>query len=61
MQAVCKQLLDQGVVIVPGALFSQAGFWRDHLRLSFTVDWQLDIEAALVKLARAIRQAPQLP
>lgn len=61
MQAVCEQLLDQGVVIVPGALFSQAGYWRDHLRLSFTVDWQLDIEAALVKLARTIRQAPQLP
>jgi DNA-binding transcriptional MocR family regulator len=61
MQAVCEQLLEQGIVIVPGTVFSQAGHWRDHLRLSFTVDWQQDIEGALVSLAQAIRRAPQQP
>ncbi|WP_194788832.1 PLP-dependent aminotransferase family protein [Pseudomonas sp. UFMG81] len=61
MDAVCAQLLAQGIVIAPGSLFSQAGHWRDHLRLSVTVDWQQDIEGALVALAQAIRRAPQLP
>ncbi|MBC3436716.1 PLP-dependent aminotransferase family protein [Pseudomonas sp. BW16M2] len=61
MQAVCEQLLEQGIVIVPGTVFSRAGYWRDHLRLSFTVDWQQDIEGALVSLAQAIRRAPQQP
>lgn len=61
MDAVCEQLLAQGIVIAPGSLFSQAGHWRDHLRLSVTVDWQQNIEGALIALAQAISRAPQLP
>lgn len=61
MDAVCESLLAEGIVIAPGSLFSQAGHWRDHLRLSVTVDWRQDIEGALVALAQAVRQAPQLP
>ncbi|QVM89115.1 PLP-dependent aminotransferase family protein [Pseudomonas entomophila] len=61
MDTVCEHLLGAGIVIAPGSLFSQAGHWRDCLRLSFTVDWRQDIEGALIKLAQAIRQAPQLP
>lgn len=61
MDAVCEKLLAEGIVIAPGSLFSQAGHWRDHLRLSVTVDWRQDIEGALVRLAQAVRQAPQLP
>ncbi|QXI36339.1 PLP-dependent aminotransferase family protein [Pseudomonas xantholysinigenes] len=61
MQGVCERLLTQGIVIAPGTMFSQTGHWRDHLRLSFTVDWGQDIEGAVVSLAQAIREAPQQP
>ena len=56
MARVFERLLAQRIVIAPGAVFSQAGHWRHHLRLSFTLDWQQDIATALQHLAHALDQ-----
>ncbi|NBF03651.1 aminotransferase class I/II-fold pyridoxal phosphate-dependent enzyme [Pseudomonas sp. Fl5BN2] len=57
MARVYEQLLAQGIVIAPGAIFSQQGLWQHHLRLSYTLDWSKDIAAALRQLAQAVAQA----
>ena len=57
MTRVYERLLADGIVIAPGAIFSQQGLWQQHLRLSFTLDWSKDIQGALGLLARAVSQA----
>ena len=57
MTRVYERLLADGIVIAPGAIFSQQGLWQQHLRLSFTLDWSKDIQGALGQLARAVSQA----
>ncbi|ROM39331.1 GntR family transcriptional regulator [Pseudomonas poae] len=58
MHSVFTRLLAQRVVIAPGELFSQQGAWQQHLRLSYTLDWNKDIAQAVQQLAEAIRQSP---
>lgn len=59
MRWVFEQLLAEGIVIAPGAMFSQHGHWNHHLRLSYTLDWSRDIAGAVIKLARTLERAPQ--
>jgi DNA-binding transcriptional MocR family regulator len=54
MQRVFERLLAERIVIAPGEIFSQQGAWQQHLRLSYTVDWDKDIAQALKTLAQAI-------
>ncbi|ONH51443.1 DNA-binding transcriptional regulator, MocR family, contains an aminotransferase domain [Pseudomonas cedrina] len=58
MQRVFERLLAERIVIAPGELFSQQGAWRQHVRLSFTLDWSKDIVRAVAQLGQAIRQSP---
>ncbi|CRM67832.1 aminotransferase-like domain-containing protein [Pseudomonas sp. 58 R 12] len=58
MHRVFDRLLAERIVIAPGELFSQQGAWKQHVRLSFTLDWSKDIAQAVEQLARAIRQSP---
>ncbi|MBM9484771.1 PLP-dependent aminotransferase family protein [Pseudomonas sp. ICBG1301] len=58
MRRVFESLLARRIVIAPGELFSQHGAWQQHLRLSFTLDWNKDIAQAVHQLAEAIRQSP---
>lgn len=58
MRRVFEHLLVERIVIAPGELFSQQSSWKQHLRLSFTLDWSKDIAQAVEKLSQAIRQSP---
>ncbi|WLH28329.1 aminotransferase-like domain-containing protein [Pseudomonas canadensis] len=58
MRQVLERLLAERIVIAPGELFSQQGSWKQHLRLSFTLDWSKDIAQAVEQLSRAVRQSP---
>lgn len=58
MRRVFEHLLVERIVIAPGELFSQQGSWKQHLRLSFTLDWSKDITQAVEQLSQAIRQSP---
>jgi DNA-binding transcriptional MocR family regulator len=58
MHRVFERLLAERIVIAPGELFSQQGAWKQHVRLSFTLDWSKDIAQAVEQLARAIRHSP---
>ncbi|PRW87613.1 GntR family transcriptional regulator [Pseudomonas simiae] len=58
MRRVFEHLLVERIVIAPGELFSQQGSWKQHLRLSFTLDWSKDIAQAVEQLSQAIRQSP---
>ena len=58
MRQVLERLLAERIVIAPGELFSQQGSWKQHLRLSFTLDWSKDIAQAVEQLSQAIRQSP---
>lgn len=55
MRRVFERLLAQGIVIAPGEIFSQAGLWRNHLRLCYTLDWDKDIPHALRCLVKAVQ------
>ncbi|NIF24992.1 PLP-dependent aminotransferase family protein [Pantoea sp. Tr-811] len=61
MRRVFERLLQQRIVIAPGALFSQRGLWRSHLRLCYTLDWSKDISHALQCLVKAIQAEAQTP
>ncbi|QHC95571.1 GntR family transcriptional regulator [Pseudomonas sp. R84] len=54
MQRVFERLLAERIVIAPGEIFSQQGAWKQHLRLSYTLDWEKDIGHAVKQLAQAI-------
>lgn len=58
MHQALEALLAQRIVIVPGELFSQQGAWKQHMRLSYTLDWSKDIAQALQLMAEAFRQSP---
>ena len=58
MRRALEALLAQRIVIVPGELFSQQGAWKQHMRLSYTLDWSKDIAQALQLMAEAFRQSP---
>jgi DNA-binding transcriptional MocR family regulator len=58
MHRVFERLLAERLVIAPGELFSQQGAWKQHVRLSFTLDWSKDIAQAVTQLAQAVRQSP---
>ncbi len=58
MRQVLERLLAERIVIAPGELFSQQGSWKQHLRLSFTLDWSKDIAQAVEQLSHAVRQSP---
>ncbi|MDO9347165.1 MAG: PLP-dependent aminotransferase family protein [Pseudomonas sp.] len=58
MRQVLERLLAKRIVIAPGELFSQQGSWKQHLRLSFTLDWSKDIAQAVEQLSHAVRQSP---
>lgn len=60
MRRVYERLLAKRIVIAPGEMFSQQGYWRHHLRLSYTLDWSQDIPFALKMLAQAIDAERQL-
>ncbi|MBK5533616.1 PLP-dependent aminotransferase family protein [Pseudomonas sp. TH08] len=57
MRRVFERLLAQRIVIIPGEVFSQQGYWKHHLRLSYTLEWNKDIAQALKQLAQAIGEA----
>ncbi|MFJ4246621.1 PLP-dependent aminotransferase family protein [Pseudomonas sp. NPDC089741] len=57
MRRVFERLLAERIVIAPGEIFSQQGAWQQHLRLSYTLDWDKDIAQALTALAQAIDAA----
>lgn len=58
MHRVFERLLAERIVIAPGELFSQQGAWKQHVRLSFTLDWSKHIAQAVEQLAQAIRHSP---
>lgn len=58
MRQVLERLLAKRIVIAPGELFSQQGSWKQHLRLSFTLDWSKDIAQAVEQLSHAVHQSP---
>ncbi|MDR9879207.1 PLP-dependent aminotransferase family protein [Pseudomonas allii] len=58
LQRVFERLLAERIVIAPGELFGQHGRWKQHMRLSFTLDWNKDIAQALKQLSQALRQSP---
>ncbi|WP_458375643.1 aminotransferase-like domain-containing protein [Pseudomonas pergaminensis] len=58
MRQVLERLLAKRIVIAPGELFSQQGSWKQHLRLSFTLDWSKDIAQAVKQLSHAVHQSP---
>jgi DNA-binding transcriptional MocR family regulator len=55
MRRVFERLLAERIVIAPGEVFSQQGAWQQHLRLSYTLDWDKDIGRAVQQLAQAIK------
>jgi DNA-binding transcriptional MocR family regulator len=55
MRRVFERLLAERIVIAPGEIFSQQGAWQQHLRLSFTLDWDKNIGLAVQQLAQAIK------
>lgn len=58
MRQVFERLLAQRIVIAPGELFSRQGAWQQHLRLSYTLDWNKDIAQAVKRVAQAIGHRP---
>ena len=58
MRQVLERLLAKRIVIAPGELFSQQGSWKQHLRLSSTLDWSKDIAQAVKQLSHAVHQSP---
>ncbi|MDB6141506.1 MAG: GntR family transcriptional regulator [Pseudomonas sp.] len=57
MRQVFERLLNQRIVIAPGEVFSLQGLHRQHLRISFALDWNQNVAAALQALDQALRQA----
>jgi DNA-binding transcriptional MocR family regulator len=56
MQRVFERLLAERIVIAPGEIFSQQGAWNQHLRLSYSLDWDKNIAHAVQRLALAITE-----
>lgn len=56
MQRVFERLLTERIVIAPGEIFSQQGAWNQHLRLSYSLDWDKDIGHAVQRLAQAFTE-----
>ncbi|WP_263144167.1 PLP-dependent aminotransferase family protein [Pseudomonas alcaligenes] len=61
MRRVFERLLAQRIVIAPGEIFSLDGSYRQHLRLSYTIDWSKDIRAALQAMAQALADESREP
>jgi DNA-binding transcriptional MocR family regulator len=57
MQQVFRLLLQRRIVIAPGQLFSLQGRYRQHLRISYAIDWSEDVVAAVDTLGEALHQA----
>jgi DNA-binding transcriptional MocR family regulator len=53
---VFERLLAERIVIAPGEIFSQQGAWNQHLRLSYSLDWDKNIAHAVQRLALAITE-----
>ncbi|MFC4260042.1 PLP-dependent aminotransferase family protein [Marinobacter lacisalsi] len=51
---VYRLLIDQGIAVAPGNIFSATGNFDDYLRISYATDWSLDIPGALAALASGI-------
>jgi len=49
-------LFGVSLVIAPGEIFSQQGAWNQHLRLSYSLDWDKNIAHAVQRLAQAITE-----
>ena len=46
--------IDNGFSFTPGSIFSPSGKYHDYMRISFGVDWNEEVEQALIGLARLI-------
>lgn len=57
LRQVFDSLLSQRLVIAPGELFSLSGLHRQHLRISYALDWTQDVPAALEVLGAVLQQA----
>jgi DNA-binding transcriptional MocR family regulator len=57
MRAVFDSLVQQRILIAPGALFSLDERYSQHLRIGYTLDRQLDLPRLLTALGEALRQA----
>ncbi|WP_295475459.1 PLP-dependent aminotransferase family protein [uncultured Pseudomonas sp.] len=57
MRQVFDQLLQRRLVIAPGELFSLSGLHRQHLRISYALDWSQDVAGLLMALGEALQQA----
>jgi len=56
MQRVFERLLAERIVIAPGEIFSQQDAWNQHLRLSYSLDWDKNIAHAVQRLAQSITE-----
>lgn len=57
MHAVFDSLIQQRIVITPGALFSLDERYSQHLRIGYTLDRQLDLPRLMTALGEALCQA----
>ena len=57
MHRVFEHLLRRRIVIAPGELFSLQGYHRQHLRISYAIDWSQDVVPTLDALGEALYQA----
>lgn len=57
MHRVFEHLLRRRIVIAPGELFSLQGYYRQHLRISYAIDWSQDVMPTLDALGEALHQA----
>jgi DNA-binding transcriptional MocR family regulator len=52
--------LSHGVSFAPGEIFSPSGKYKNYMRISFGVQWNEDIEQAVIKLAQLVREYPEI-
>lgn len=57
MRQVFETLLNQRLVIAPGELFSLSGLHRQHLRISYAIDWHQNVSGVLETVGEALKQA----
>jgi DNA-binding transcriptional MocR family regulator len=56
-RALFQRMLDQGLMIAPGELFSLQGDYRQHLRLGWPAKQAHDLQGGLSLLSEALQQA----
>lgn len=54
--ALCEALMERGITIAPGPMFSASNRYRNCLRLSFGQSWSVRHERALREVGRAARE-----